>query len=64
MLMLLQNGGIYCARHINLFYSETHSVTAGPFKSFYPDYKTQSKGKCYLFNVGLQIKNYRAICLL
>lgn len=54
--MLLENVGVYCYRHINLFYSETHSITVGPFKSFYQDYKTQSRGKCYQFNVSLQIK--------
>lgn len=56
--MPLENGGVHCYRLINLFYSETQSITVGPVKSFYQDYKTYSTGKCYQFNVSLQVKSY------
>ena len=54
--MPLENIGVHCYRHINLFYSETHSITVGPVKSFYQEYKTYSRGKCYQFNVSLEVK--------
>ena len=56
--MPLENGGVHCYRLINLFYSEMQSITVGPVKSFYQDYKTYSTGKCYQFNVSLQVKSY------
>lgn len=56
--MPLENGGVHCYRHINLFYSEMQSITVGPVKAFYQDYKTYSTGKCYQFNVSWQVKNY------
>lgn len=56
--MPLANVGVHSYRHINLFYSETQSITVRPVKSFYQDYKPYSTGKCYQFNVSLQVKNY------